>query len=375
MEKKHRKIVIVGSAYPLRGGLASFNERIAREFQNEGDEVVIYTFSLQYPDFLFPGKTQYSSDPAPEDLNIKVMLNSINPISWWKVGRAIKREKPDLIISKFWLPFMGPALGSVLRFAKSAKTRVVSIIDNIIPHEKRIGDKMLANYFVGAVDAFIVMSRSVEQDMRLFTTTKPVSYIPHPIYDNYGEIVEKSEALSYLGLDDQYNYILFFGFIRDYKGLDLLLSAMVDGRIRQKPIRLIVAGEYYANEEKYTQLIDALGIAEQLVLRTDFIPNSEVRYYFGAADAVVQPYKTATQSGISQLAYHFEKPMIVTKVGGLPEIVEHGVAGYVVDVDPQPIADAIIDFYENDKEAILKAGVSAAKARFSWSSMTQAVKK
>lgn len=373
MEKEPKTIIIVGSAYPLRGGLASFNERLARAFQERGDRVIIYTFSLQYPSFLFPGKTQYSSDPAPEDLDIRVKINSINPFNWIKVGRQIRKHRPDLLLAKFWLPFMGPCLGTILRRGKTKKTKAVSIIDNIIPHEKRLGDTVLAKYFVKAVDAFVVMSRSVEKDMEQFTRSQPVRYIPHPIYDNYGEMVKKMEAVNHLQLDPKFSYLLFFGFIRDYKGLDLLLQAMADDRIRKLPLKLIVAGEYYANEEKYLELIKKLDIPDQLELRTDFIPNSEVRYYFGAADMVVQPYKSATQSGISQLAYHFEKPMIVTKVGGLPEIVEDGVAGYVVEVDKNKIVEAILDFYENKKEKPLREGVKEAKKRFSWESLVEGI--
>jgi D-inositol-3-phosphate glycosyltransferase len=373
LKKTPKKVVIVGSAFPLRGGLASFNERLARAFQDKGDEVIIYTFSLQYPGFLFPGKTQYSSDPAPADLNITVNVNSINPFNWLQVGRQIRKLRPDLLIAKFWLPFMGPCLGTILRRGKSKKTKVVSVIDNIIPHEKRPGDFILAKYFVKAVDAFVVMSRSVEKDMQQFTDQQPVRYIPHPIYDNYGAITPKMVALQHLGLDPTFSYLLFFGFIRDYKGLDLLLEAMADDRIRALPLKLMVAGEYYANEEKYLKLIQELDIDDQLELRTDFIPNSEVRYYFGAADLVVQPYKSATQSGISQLAYHFEKPMVVTKVGGLPEIVEDGVAGYVVEVDKNKIVEAILDFYQHKKEKKLMEGVREAKSRFSWDNLIEGI--
>ncbi len=373
MKNTPKKVVIIGSAYPLRGGLASFNERLARAFQEQGNDVIIYTFTLQYPGFLFPGKTQYSSDPAPEDLNIVVEVNSINPFNWLKVGRQIRKLQPDLLISKFWLPFMGPCLGTILRRGKVKQTKVVSVIDNIIPHEKRPGDFILAKYFVKAVDAFVVMSRSVEKDMEKFVDQQPVRYIPHPIYDNYGEITPRTEALEHLNLSPDISYILFFGFIRDYKGLDLLLEAMADERIKALGIKLIVAGEYYANEEKYLNLIQELGIADQLELRTDFIPNSEVRFYFGAADMVVQPYKSATQSGISQLAYHFEKPMLVTRVGGLPEIVEDGVAGYVVEVDKNKIVEAILDFYQNKKEQQLTEGVREAKSRFSWENLVNGI--
>ena len=326
------KIVIIGSAHPLRGGLAAFNERLAREFQSMGDEVELYTFSLQYPDILFPGKSQYSDDPAPKDLKIKVAINSVNPLNWIKVGREISQLRADIVICKFWLPFMGPCFGTILRqVKKNGHTKVISIIDNIIPHEKRMGDKAFAKYFVQAVDAFIVMSRSVEEDMKKFVTRQRVEYIVHPIYDNYGALISRKEALNHLNLTISTRYILFFGFIREYKGLDLLIQAMNDERIRKMNLKLIIAGEYYGNQAFYESMIKEEEVETLVVKKTDFIPNDEVKYYFCAADLVVQPYKSATQSGISQLAYHFEKPMLVTNVGGLPEIVDHGNAGYVVE--------------------------------------------
>jgi len=370
------KIVIIGSAHPLRGGLASYNERLAQEFQRMGDEVQVYTFSLQYPTVLFPGKTQYSSDPAPKDLNIKVAINSINPLNWVKMGKEISALRADIVICKFWLPFMGPCFGTILRqIKKNGHTKVVSIIDNIIPHESRVGDKAFAKYFVNTVDAFIVMSRSVGEDMKQFTTSHPVEYIAHPIYDNYGALLSRKDSLTHLSIADNNRYILFFGFIRDYKGLDLLIRAMADERIRKMNLKLIIAGEYYGNQAFYESIIKEEKVASQLVLRTDFIPNEEVKYYFCAADLVVQPYKSATQSGISQLAYHFEKPMVVTNVGGLPEIVDHGAAGYVVDVEPKAIADAIVDFYVNEKEESYVDAVIKNKQRFSWDAMAEGVKR
>ncbi|MFK7947915.1 MAG: glycosyltransferase, partial [Saprospiraceae bacterium] len=299
------KITIIGPAHPLRGGLASYNERIAKAYKDEGHEVNIITFSLQYPNFLFPGKTQYSSDAKP-DLDISVAINSVNPLNWIKVGLQLKKQRPDLIVCKFWLPFMGPCFGTILRIAKSnGHTKVASIIDNIIPHEKRPGDKAFAKYFVGAVDGFVVMSKSVGQDMRQFTSDKPVEFIPHPIYDNYGEQVPKPEAKQHLQLKPNDKHVLFFGFIRKYKGLDLLLEAMADKRIQDLGIKAIVAGEYYDEQQQYLDIIDKHDLHNHIILKDDFIPNDEVRYYFGASDVVVQPYKSATQSGISQLAFHF----------------------------------------------------------------------
>jgi glycosyltransferase involved in cell wall biosynthesis len=370
------KIVIIGTAHPLRGGLAAYNERLAYAFQEAGEEVEIYSFSLQYPGFLFPGKTQYTDEPAPKDLKIRTRINSVNPFNWLSVGNEISKLKPDIVIVKFWLPFMGPCFGTILRRIKKNKhSRIVSIIDNIIPHEKRFGDRPFAKYFVKPVDAFVVMSRSVEEDMKKFVRAdQPVRFIPHPIYDNYGLPIAKDESRKKLGLDSDGKYLLFFGFIRDYKGLDLLLDAMADKRIRKMGIKAIVAGEYYSDSKPYEEQIERLGIKDLLILHTDFIPDSEVGPYFGAADMVVQPYKTATQSGISQMAYHFEKPMLVTNVGGLPEIVPHGKAGYVTEPNAKEIADAIVDFYENNRKESFEQFVKEEKKKFSWETMVNGIK-
>ena len=270
-------------------------------------------------------------------------------------------------------PLAAPALGSILRFAGRKGTIRVGLVHNMIPHEKRPGDALLSRYFTGSVDRFVTMSDAVARDTRQLAPGKPVVVSPHPVYDHYGALVDKATACRQLGLSDTGRYLLFFGFIRDYKGLDLLLHAMADERIRAAGWQLIVAGEYYGNQDKYEEMIRRLELADQLILRTDYIPEDEVRYYFGAADLVVQPYRTATQSGISQLAYFFEKPMVVTRVGGLPEIVPHGEAGYVVETEPRAIADAIVDFFTHERAGELAAGVRQGKARFSWAAMAEAV--
>lgn len=368
-----KKIVLLSPAHPLRGGIAAFTERFAIELQQAGYEVIIYSFSLQYPSFLFPGTTQFSIDPAPIGLNIRTCVNSVNPFNWLKIGLELRRLRPDLIVPRYWLPFMGPCLGSILRLARgNGHTKVVAIADNVLPHEKRPGDRLFTRWFIGACDAFVVMSKSVLDDLHIFTQ-KPAAVIPHPVYDNYGEKSPREAALAQLGLPSDIHYLLFFGFIRDYKGLDLLLEAMADERIRRMNLKLIVAGEYYGNREKYEAQIRSLGIENQLVMRTDYISNEAVRHYFGAADLVVQPYRSATQSGISQMAYHFEKPMVVTDVGGLAEIVPHGKAGYVVPVEATAIADAIVDFFEKDRAEAFSTGVAEGKKRFSWAAMVEGV--
>ncbi len=362
------KIALLGTAHPLRGGLAAFNERLAYELQGQGHEVVIYSFSLQYPSFLFPGSTQYTDSPAPEGLKIKTVVNSINPLNWLSVGRQMNKEKYDLIIVKYWMPFMGPAFGSILRLAKGNKhTRVVCVVDNIIPHEKRPGDTQLTNYFIKAVDAFVTMSRDVLKDVQTFTQ-KPAFFTPHPVYDIFKEAVAKQEACNKLKLAPEKNYILFFGFIRAYKGLDWLLEAMADERIRKAGIELIAAGEYYdkAIEAANNKIITDNGLQDTVHLFTDFIPDSEVRYFFSAASLVVQPYKHATQSGITQIAYHFEKPMVVTNVGGLAEVVPDGKVGFLAEPDPTSIADAILRFFEPGSIPALHENILEEKKKYTW---------
>ena len=369
------KITILGSAHPLRGGLAAYNERLAREFMYEKDEVTIETFSLQYPEFLFPGTTQYSSLPKPADLTIHVTVNSVNPFNWIKTGLKIKRQRPDILVVKFWLPFMAPCLGTICRIVRrNQHTRIISILDNIIPHEKRIGDTFFTKYFVNSVDAFIAMSDSVYNDLSVFDQTKPRLLNPHPLFDNYGEAVDKISAIQKLNLDTSKKYLLFFGLIRDYKGLDIVLKAMATEQLRNSDIQLIVAGEYYSNREEYEQFIRELAIKDKVELHTRFIPDDEVYLYFCAADMVVQPYKHATQSGVTQICYHFNKPMLVTNVGGLPEIVPDNKVGFVVAPDEQSVANAILRFYNEEKEQEFVQNIQEEKKKYSWKVMAEKVK-
>jgi D-inositol-3-phosphate glycosyltransferase len=370
------KVVIIGPAYPLRGGLATYNERLARAFQSAGDEVRIVTFSLQYPDFMFPGQTQLSTEAGPTDLAIEVSLNSVNPLSWVGVGRRLRQERPDLVVFRFWLPVMGPALGTVARLVRgNGHTRVVAITDNVVPHEKRPGDKPFTRYFLSACDGFVTMSRKVLADLQdLGFSKKPALYRPHPLYDNFGPAKPKEVALAALGLSAEVRYVLFFGFIRAYKGLDILLEAMVEPRVAALPIKLLIAGEFYEDAAPYEALIQKHNLESRLVRATDFIPNERVADYFSAADLIVQPYKHATQSGVSQVAYHFGRPMLVTDVGGLAELIPAGVVGYVVPPTAVAIADALVDFYANDREEAFAAGVRQERTKFSWEVMIAALK-
>lgn len=372
----HKKIVIIGPAHPLRGGLASYNERLAKQFQQEGHDTSIYTFSLQYPSFLFPGTTQFSSEPAPKDLSIHIVINSVNPFNWLKIGNRLKKERPDLIVVRYWLPFMGPCLGTILRrVKKNNHTKIVCIADNIIPHEKRFGDKPFTRYFIKPVDAFITMSEKVMADLKLFAPDKPAKFVAHPLYDNFGEKISKEEARSRLGIGSLEKLLLFFGFIRNYKGLDILLDAMKVLQNNQPQTinyKLLIAGEFYEDRKPYEEQIEKLGIKDNLILRTDFIPDSEVKYYLCAADVVIQPYRNATQSGVTPLAYHFEKPMIVTNVGGLPSLVPDDKVGLIAEPNATSLAEKIIEYF-NKGEAHFLPHLIEEKKKYSWAKMTETI--
>ena len=361
-------LVIIGPAWPLRGGLAAFDEKLANTFSQKGIQSSIETFSLQYPQFLFPGKTQYSNLPAPENITIHVTINSINPFNWIKVGLQLRKAAPNLIIVRYWLPFLAPCLGTICRIAKSNnKTKVISIVDNMIPHEKRIGDQLFTKYFAGSVDAFLTMSDKVNKDVQQFSD-KPTLISPHPIFDHFGDPISKETARNILGIPADQKLILFFGFIRKYKGLDLLLKAMATDLIQSADIHLMIVGEFYEDAAPYHELINILGIKDRVHLVEGFVADKEVKNYVCSADFIIQPYRNATQSGVTPLAYHFEIPMLVTNVGALADTVPQGKVGIVVEPTVEAIANGIIELYNKGINHFLPH-IKEEKKKYSWEQM------
>ena len=368
------KIIVLGTAWPYRGGLATFNERLARQFMSEGHEVEVWTFTLQYPSFLFPGKTQYTNEPAPKDLVIRRELNSCNPFNWIRVGKAVRKAAPDLLICCYWMSFFAPSYGLVSKMAqRNGKTKCVALVHNMIPHEPSILDKLFAPYFVKRQNGFVALSESVVGDInKLDKAGTPKTFSPHPIYDHYGERMTKEEACKALGLDENKDYMLFFGLVRAYKGLDLLLDAFGKVKDSLPNLQLIIAGEFYEDEDKYRTQIADLGLTERVIVRNEFVPDGDLRKYFGAADLIVQPYKTATQSGVTQVAFHFEKPMLVTNVGGLGEIVHDHKMGYACAPNAESIAEDLLDYYTNHRQEAYTAYLQKEKTKYAWSNMTRA---
>lgn len=364
------KLVIIGPAWPLRGGLAAFDEKLAICFSEKGIQSSIHTFSLQYPSLLFPGKTQYSTQPAPQGINIKATINSINPFNWMKVGWQIMREKPDLIIVRYWIPFLGPCLGTILKIVHwNRHTKVISIVDNMIPHEKRLGDTLFTKYFASSIDGFVTMSEKVKNDVKLFSH-KPTLVSPHPIFDHFGSTIPTLQARTQLGLGENDKIILFFGYIRKYKGLDLLIQAMKDIRIQQLGIRLLVVGEFYDTAQPYIDLVNDLALQNQITFYDQFVPDQEVTNYVSAADFIIQPYKNATQSGVTPLAYHFSKPMLVTNVGGLADTVPHLKVGVVTEPTSEDIANGIVQLYDLGAAHFMPY-IQEERKKYTWEQMTE----
>jgi glycosyltransferase involved in cell wall biosynthesis len=361
------KVFIIGPAYPLRGGLASFDELFCEALNKQGHQCEIISYSLQYPNFLFPGSTQYHvNGTAPKNITIHTLINSVNPLSWFKTASFIKKQKPDFIIFRFWIPFMGPALGTIARLVKKQNIKVLAITDNVIPHEKRLGDKQLASYFIKGCDGFVTMSKAVMSDLEKFTNTTNKKYLLHPLYTAFGEKIPRQEARLKLNLKPEDQVILFFGLIRKYKGLDLLIEAF--SLLKTNPTnKLLIAGEFYEDKQPYLDLISKFHIDEQVILLDQFIPNDDVKLYFSAANIVALPYRSATQSGVTQVSFHFEVPTLVTNVGGLGEIIPHNVAGYVVEPNPKAIANSIDDYFANKKEQQFTEGMKHEKQKYEWS--------
>jgi glycosyltransferase involved in cell wall biosynthesis len=360
------KIFIVGPAFPLRGGPAQFNENLCAELIKEGHDAQIISYSLQYPDFLFPGSSQYeTSGSAPAGIKIHTLINTVNPLNWVRVAAFIRKNKPDFILFRYWLPFFGASLGAIARLVRS-KTKVLALTDNVIPHEKRPGDATLTSYFIKGCHGFIAMSKTVLADISKFTTNPNRVFSPHPMYETYGPGVSMKEAREKLNLHQYDKIVLFFGLIRHYKGLDILLEAMARPEVEAEHIRLLVAGEFYEDKQMYLDLIEKHGLRERVILHDRFISNEDVRFYFSASNLVAQTYRNATNSGVTMVGYYYEKPMLVTNVGGLAEIVPDQVCGYVVEKDVTAIATALVDYFKNHRENEFTENVRLEKKKYHW---------
>ena len=367
------RITLLGPAWPYRGGIAHFLAATARVLMARGHDVRIATFRRQYPEALFPGKTQFEEGPPPPGLPLgSRVLDTVNPLSWRRTARRIADDGTEVVVMMYWMPFLAPALGGVARGLRRRGLTVIGVVHNAIPHERRPGDRLLGRYALEATDGLIAMSEMVRGDLDRLGLSVPARTVAHPVYDGFGDPLPRAEARARLGIPADVPVFLFFGFIRRYKGLHVLLDAMHEVRRHVPEARLVVAGEFYADEDALRAQAAPLGAAVRF--DADYIPDDRVALYFSAADAVVQPYVTATQSGVAQIAFHFGRPVITTRVGGLAEVVPDGEAGLVVPPeDPAALAGALIRFVEDDLGDRLARGVRSERERYSWDRLAEAI--
>ena len=368
------KIAMVGTAFPHRGGIAHFNALLYKTLESRDHEMKIFSFSRQYPSLFFPGKTQYDDSKDSIPINATPTVDSINPFTWYKTAKKIIQYNPDLIIFKYWMPFFAPAFATIAAQVKKKcpDTKVLYICDNIIPHEKQIGDNFLTKCALSTVDYFIVMSKSVGNDLKLFKPEAPVEMVYHPVYEIFETQYSKKEARKLLNLPSG-PILLFFGYIRKYKGLEVLLDAMPILQ-NELNLKLLIAGEFYDDEQKYIKKIKSLELKNSVILKSDYIPNEKVGLYFAAADAVALPYISATQSGIVQVCYNYNKPVIATDVGGLPEVVIDKKTGFIVPSNnPNAFAKAVIRFYQEKREEEFSNNVKTEKKKYSWDNIASVI--
>ena len=374
-----KRLVIVGPFPPYRGGIAHFTQALLAGLRARGHDVRAVSFSRQYPAFLFPGKTQFepgqtsasrTSGGAPR------LISTLNPLSWLRAARHITRQKPDVALFQYWMPFFAPALGAIAWGLRRRGVRVVGLVHNALPHERRPGDRLLSRFFLRACDGLVVLSEAVEDDVRRLGVTAPVERTEHPVYAHFGGALPKEDARRLLDVPAEAPVLLFFGFVRRYKGLHVLLDAMPEVVGRLPDVRLVVAGEFYEDPAPYHAQVRRHGLTEHVRFRPDYIPQDEVARYFSAADVVVQPYLSATQSGIAAIAFHFGRPLVVTDVGGLAEVVPHEEAGLVVPPDDaSALAAAIVRFFEGGLSEKLVEGVEQARQNHSWDRLYEAVER
>jgi glycosyltransferase involved in cell wall biosynthesis len=367
------KIILVSTAYPLRGGVAHYNAVLVQHLKTR-HQVDVITFKRQYPKLLFPGKSQEETGAPSIPMETKPLVDSINPFNWIRVGLIVRRQRPDLLIFRYWLPFFAPCFGTIAAIAKwRTKTKVLFIIDNVVPHERRPGDQMLTRFAFHFADAFIVQSDQVERDL---LQLKPDAYyrkVPHPIHEIFGSPIPQTESRQKLGIPVDRPTILFFGYIRPYKGLMTLLDSL-PLVASEMDFTALIAGEFYEDERPYREKIRSLGLGDRIRLIPEYVPVEDVALYFSAADVVVLPYLSATQSGIVQIAYKFDKPVIATNVGGLPEVVIHQQTGLIVPPnDPMALAKAIIEFFHEGQISEYVPNIREEKKKYSWERMVQAI--
>jgi glycosyltransferase involved in cell wall biosynthesis len=365
------RIAVLGLTYPYRGGISHYTSLLSEALSVRHD-VRVFSYLRQYPSFLFPGSTQLDYSGRPIEVPARHVLDSIGPLSWVRTARAIERRSPHLLIVQWWQPFFGAAVGSVCRLMRlRCSCRVLFLCHNVVPHERSTVDGWLSRYALSQGDLFVVHSREDLANLKELVPSPRAVVHPHPSYEVFRTLDEGESASRPPGV----RQILFFGYVRAYKGLEYLLRAM-PVVLKELDVRLAVVGEFYDGITTYRGLVAELGLQERVTLVDRYVPNEGVGRYFSQADLVVLPYVTATQSGIIQIAYSFGIPVVTTNVGGLPEVVEDGTTGYLVPPkDASALAQAILRFYREREQKDFRSIIADYVRRFSWEAMVEEIER
>lgn len=365
------RISFLSPFYPYRGGIAQFSDSLYLVLKKK-NEVSAINYKRLYPEIFFPGRTQYvSPDDKNRNVNSKKILDSINPLSYKRTVKEIINFESEILITSYWMPFFSLSLGYISGKVQRSGIKTISILHNVIPHEKRAGDILLTKYFFNKCNGFVILNENSIQDLISVKPDAKYIALEHPVYEHYGERIEITEARNKLRISMQKKIILFFGFIRDYKGLDILISSL---KYLNEDIHLLVAGEVYGSFEKYQRLINENSLQGRMNLFIQYIPENQIPLFFSAADLCVLPYKSATQSGITGIAYHFDLPVVVTDVGGLKETVEDGITGLIVyKPDPKQIAEKINYYFRSNLKPTFQKNISVIKNKNSWQSFADSI--
>ena len=358
----------------MRGGIAHYVALLYKVLIKRGHDVKIISFKRQYPSIFFPGKTQQDLSKEVEPIPSEPLLDSIGPLSWIRTFFAIRKYQADLVVFKYWMPFFAPPYAVISFLARLfTKTKIVYLCDNIIPHERRIEDRLLTRIGLWNVHYFIVQSKIVKNDLLEFRPNAIYKEVPHTVYEIFSTPFTREQARKHFKLSAKEKVILFFGYVRKYKGLHHLLDAM-PLVLKQLKVKLLIAGEFYDDEHQYREQIKKLWLNDFVAVHGDYIPNEQVGLFYHAADVVVLPYISATQSGIIQIAYHYDKPVITTDVGGLPEVVDQGKTGFIVPSENvDALTEAIVKFFKVQNKINFTKNISEYKKQFSWDRMAEEI--
>lgn len=357
-------IVVIGPYFPYRGGISDTNQELCETLNKLGHNVNVISFKLLYPSLLFPGRTQFYKENSKQDIKSKRLINSINPFNWINNSRVINDLNPELVISTYWTPFLAPCL-SFINNTINKNILKIGIVHNAYPHEKNIFQKKLFKIYLKSINKIITLSKNINNQINEISKSKKKIVLFHPIPKKFGKPIKKQIAKKKIGLKKDYNYLLFFGLIRKYKGLDILIESMSEIIKKRNDVKLLIVGENYESIIKYKKLIKKNNLENCISFINHFISEQEIKYWFCSSELVIQPYKKASQSGITPLSFQFETPTVCTNISGLSEYIIDNKDGFLSNPNSNDLAKKILMALNSDL-TLIKKEIRNKKEKLTW---------